>query len=81
MWVYIYISAWASALLILDRRQCEGPERGISDRYRSRAFLYIAVKEFGFKEVSFILPAPWNYTKNNEPSGSGAADILKLFVI
>ena len=38
----IYISAWASALLILERRQCEGQVCGISDTYRSRAFLYMA---------------------------------------
>ena len=39
--VVIFISAWASALLILDHRQCEGPVCGISDRYRFPRFLFI----------------------------------------
>ncbi len=41
------ISAWASALLILDRRQCESPVCGISDKYRSRAFYYLRLETSG----------------------------------
>ena len=37
------ISAWASALLILLDRQCEGLKRGISDRYSSHAFFVYAI--------------------------------------
>lgn len=40
--VYIYMSAWASALLILGEKAMRGLTDGISDRYRFPRFFYIA---------------------------------------
>lgn len=74
-WVYIYISAWASALLILERRQCEGRVCGISDTYRSRAFLYMA--GWRMSDAAYMWLQRQRYKViDSEPSGSGAADIL-----